>query len=312
MNYKNVLSYHIVKNKLKSFLNLKVNKPQQKTYEMWAERGYNPSPEITFIVQSHNKSAQISLIIKKLREVDNSEIIVIDDGSSKNHTINTIDLLRKGNEFVLRANDLYEIITYDRAITLARGEYVVLLQDDDYFDQIKWIEEGLKLFKQYENLAILGGRNGSSITFSNHFKDENSHHFKSSEDAEYDYQLLSGTSINVNNSEFKFVETINRAPMWIRRSFYLTKLGGINQNFAPFQFDDVELCLRAWTLGLQVGLYSAGFKISTLGFGGMRIWNNSLTERQSKVNSKILYDLYGDKIESEYFKNIVKQANESL
>ena len=64
-------------------------------------------------------------------------------------------------------------------------------------------------------------------------------------------------------------------------------------DFAPFQFDDVELCLRTWLNGCQVGWYKTGF--SSLSAGGMRIWNNAFTQEQCEKNICKLYDLYSDK-----------------
>ena len=114
--------YNILKYKFKSILNSAITKPKQKTYEMWKNRGYQSQPKTTFIIQSHNKSEQVCAIVKNLRHVKNSEIIVIDDGSINGHTKKLVAFLDAGNEFIIRANDLYEVITYDRAITMARGE----------------------------------------------------------------------------------------------------------------------------------------------------------------------------------------------
>jgi len=306
--------YKILKYKLKCHLDSTISKPKQKTYEMWLNRGYYSHPKITFIIQSHNKSDQVCTIVKKLRMVNNSEIIVIDDGSIDRHTEKLIKFLSVGNEFILRANDLYEVITYDRAITMARGEYIVLLQDDDYFNQIDWVKQGINLFEKYGELAILGGRNGLA-----HLP------FDKTDDGIFGPYVLSGDIGSRTNlfkykivatpkeiNSFKFVESVNRAPMWIRRDYYLNELGGIDQSFAPFQNDDTELCLRAWTVGLQVGWYQSNFKISVLGSGGMRIWNSNLTKRQSDINAKKISNRYGGQIDSGFFKDLVDKANSHI
>ena len=70
---------------------------------------------------------------------------------------------------------------------------------------------------------------------------------------------------------FTFVDTVNRAPIILRRKA-IQELGGIDNTFAPYQCDDVDLCLRAWKAGLQVGLYSTEF-VRDVGMGGMRIFN---------------------------------------
>ena len=95
--------------------NIKNNK---KTYDGWLSKGYNNTPNVTFIIQSHNKSRQVIHIVKKLREWPSSEIIVIDDGSDFKH-MNALSLfMQRANEFVIRANDLYENVMYDKAIQM--------------------------------------------------------------------------------------------------------------------------------------------------------------------------------------------------
>lgn len=311
MAYNKVI-YNTLKYKIKHFLNPKMIKPKQKTYEMWLNRGYESQPKITFIIQSHNKSEQVCTIVENLRKVKYSEIIVIDDGSIESHTKKLAAFLNVGNEFIIRANDLYEVITYDRAITMARGEYVVLLQDDDDFQQVDWVKQGIVFFEKYEKLAILGGRTGCLPCDQTDDGTPGSHILEGDLGRVANLFKYNIVETPDGENEFKFVEHVNRAPMWIRRDYYLNKLGGADQSFAPFQFDDTELCLRAWTLDLQVGWYPARFKINALGTGGMRIWNSDLTERQSDVNMKKLNDRYGDMKASGFFRDLVDKANSQI
>ena len=86
-----------------------------------------------------------------------------------------------------------------------------------------------------------------------------------------------------------------RAPMWINRELFMQHLHHIDFRFAPFQFDDYELCARTWLSGLQVGWYDAGFRSLTA--GGMRLWNNALAKEQNERNGHLLYELYAGKKE---------------
>lgn len=253
--------------------NIKNNK---KTYDGWLSKGYNNTPNVTFIIQSHNKSRQVIHIVKKLREWPSSEIIVIDDGSDFKH-MNALSLfMQRANEFVIRANDLYENVMYDKAIRFANGKYIALLQDDDDFDDLHWVEEALSYFSKYPRLAICGGNNGSDFVI----------------DEENKFGL--GAVVERKDKEsFLFVSHVDRAPMWLDKNLFMEKLMHIDFSFAPFQFDDCELCLRAWLKGLQVGWYDARFK--SLSAGGMRIWNSSFTGEQCRRNAAKLYLMYKDK-----------------
>ncbi len=245
----------------------------KKDHAAWVAKGYRKEPMVTFILQSHNKSLQICHVIPKLRQYEDAEIIVIDDGSSLDHTERLAKELTGANEFLLRANDLFENVTYDKAIRLANGRYIALMQDDDDFDGIAWVERAVSLFQQHPQMVILGGKGGMNIVF------------------EDDRKVAHGGHQDTTG-DFCFVDAVNRAPMWINRELYKQELRHIDFRFAPFQFDDYELCIRAWLKGLQVGWYDAGFHSLTA--GGMRLWNQAFTKEQSERNSRLLYELYGD------------------
>lgn len=250
-------------------------KKKQKSYEDWAAKGYNNTPEVSFIVQSHNKSTSVTDIVKELRNFPQSEIIVIDDGSAPEHTRKLTALLTGGNEFMIRANDLYENVMYDKAIRFANGTYIVLLQDDDKIPGTEWISKGLDYFRRFPDMVILGGFNGQGL-----FVDDSQQWLYVDE---YKDQ-------NIYDKEFRFVHSVNRAPMLIHKPLFIEHLKHIEFSFAPFQCDDTELCLRAWLSGLKVGWYNAGFK--SLMAGGMRIWNNAFTGYQERSNRAKLYQMY--------------------
>lgn len=252
----------------------------KKSYEYWLSKGYLNTPRISFIIQSHNKSYQVIHIVKKLREYPDAEIIVIDDGSDAQHTAALTQCLQNANEFIIRANDLYENVMYDKAIRFSNGKYIALLQDDDDFESLAWVEEAVSCFEKYPLLSILGGNNGLDFII-----DEER---KFGLGGNYEHEPT-------ENGSFRFVHHVDRAPMWLNRALFMEKLKHIDFTFAPFQFDDCELCLRAWLNGLQVGWYDARFK--SLSAGGMRIWNSSFTGTQCQRNAAKLYEMYKDKKE---------------
>ena len=107
---------------------------------------------------------------------------------------------------------------------------------------------------------------------------------------------------------FRFVEAVNRAPMFVNRGLFAEFLHDIPFEYAPFQYDDYEICLRAWLMGLQVGSYSAGFK--SLSAGGMRLWNGAFTQEQMRRNGPRLYRAF--KAEAGRIAALVEEANLAL
>lgn len=262
----------------------------KKDYNWWKDKGYDNDPEVSFILQSHNKSLQIVHIVRKLREYNGKkEIIVIDDGSSFEHTERLVKELKGANEFIIRSNDLFEVVTYDKAARFSNGKYLALMQDDDDFDNLKWVDDALAYFKKNPKMAILGGKWQTSATFD----DNKKRYFSEKIDTD---------------RPFAFAQVVCRAPMWISRALFDEYLHHNDFRFAPVQNDDDEICLRCWTLGLQVGWYDAGFH--SLSAGGMRLWNRSLTESQMERNGKLLYTMYRDKIDE--INGRIDKANKNL
>ena len=263
---------------------------QKKNHASWEAKGYRNEPSVSFVIQSHNKSLQICHILPKLRQYKDAEIIVIDDGSSMEHTKRLTEALTGANEFLLRANDLFENVTYDKAIRLANGKYVALMQDDDDFENVSWVSEAVALFEKHPKMVILGGKWALNVKF--HPEQEKG----------------CGTKREMSDAKFRFVDAVNRAPMWIRKDLYEQHLHHIDFRFAPFQYDDDEICLRSWQLGLQVGWYDAKFQSLTA--GGMRLWNSEFTKEQMERNGKLLYQLYADKMNNIAIQ--VEKSNQEL
>lgn len=246
----------------------------KKCYATWAAKGHLKEPTVSVLIQSHNKSLQVCHILPKLREYKDIEIIVIDDGSTQEHTQRLAQELTGANEFLVRCNDLYENITYDKCLRFANGRYVALLQDDDDFDGIQWISQAVSLFEQHPEMVILGGKDGLDIKF------------------EHDKQWAHGGD-KTATPPFSFVMSVNRAPMWINRELFRQHLHHMDYAFTPFQFDDYEVCARAWLCDLKVGWYDAQFR--SLSVGGMRLYNGGFIGEQAERNGKRLYQLYADK-----------------
>lgn len=263
---------------------------QKKNHASWEAKGYRNEPSVSFVIQSHNKSLQICHILPKLRQYKDAEIIVIDDGSSMEHTKRLTEALTGANEFLLRANDLFENVTYDKALRLANGKYVALMQDDDDFENVSWVTEAIALFERHPKMVILGGKWALNVKF--HPEQEKG----------------CGTKREMSDAKFRFVDAVNRAPMWIRKDLYEQHLHHIDFRFAPFQYDDDEICLRSWQLGLQVGWYDAKFQSLTA--GGMRLWNSEFTKEQMERNGKLLYQLYADKMNNIAIQ--VEKSNQEL
>lgn len=252
---------------------------------------YNPQPRVGAILQHFNKKNNIRSVYNALSASGIDEIIFIDDGSVDGSFEEFVSLARGKNEFVIRANDLFEVRTYDRAISFCRAEYIILLQDDDLPPaNPSWVSDALEYFAKDPLLGIIGGRSAIKLRVD------------SSTDTGLAYE-----SIELSAGEpLLYVEVVNRAPMILRKSAW-QQLEGIDQAFAPFQCDDVDMCLKAWKAGMRVGLMHTDF-IRDIGVGGMRLFNAESVPAQALKNWGIIRERHAELIGSGWYANQVAAA----
>ncbi|MEM9830577.1 MAG: glycosyltransferase [Bacteroidota bacterium] len=281
-----------------------------------AQHHYDPTPEITFVIQFFNKKQNVNQIFRAIQPFEHAEIIVIDDGSIDGSHKEWMRLLTKPNHFLLHSNDLHEVITYDRALRMAKGKFACLLQDDDFPIGEKWVTEALNLLNNYPTMIILGGKSGLEVKLPDEPKHKNDNEYSITENIASapgitKYRLFSDPIYLCprTNVPFMFCSAINRAPMFVNTQAYL-KLGGTDLSFAPFQCDDFDICLRAWKSGYKVGFYHANFR-RNINIGGMRLFNAEIVSGQAAKNWKKIYQIHSHFIAEEVHQ-LVKAANSSL
>ncbi len=301
---------------LDDILRIPLQRRVEKRKRSRAQLRYQEQPKTTFIIQSFNKRKNLRAIVEALREGGADEIIGIDDGSIDNSHEEWMRLLDQPNDFLLRCNDLYEVRTYDRAIRMAKGEYVCLLQDDDIPPKDgQWIRNALRLLDGLPTLLILGGRSGLELFAPDPVDAHHKPEYKRTGDIAgcpgvNKYRMHDHPIFSAYDMPFMFVMAINRAPMFIRRHAFL-ELGGIDPTFAPFQCDDIDTCLKAWLHGYQVGLYAAPF-LRDVGKGGMRSFNAQGVSAQAAKNWGEIYRRYGRHLEGRSLQLMVDSANTAL
>ncbi len=268
---------------------------------------YQDTPNVSLIIQSFNQKNNIKPIISALRKGNAEEIIVIDDGSLDNSYKKWLKHLTRPNDFLIHANDLGEVRTCDRAMRMAKGEFVCLLQDDDLPpDNAVWLNAALYLFRTFPKLLLLSGYQGVKIASSNPY---GSSHIQNTPQDNRIYQEPLFKEVE-SGIPFMFCMTAYRAPLLLRRQEFL-EIGGLDQTYAPFMCDDAEASLRAWQNGYQVGFYPAEFK-KGVSIGGTRLFNREMIPRWDLVNQTKMYAKYGKDLQNGKIQALVDHANEQL
>jgi glycosyltransferase involved in cell wall biosynthesis len=256
---------------------------------------YQDQPLLAFIVESFNRSSNISQLIDGLRGLGDHELIVCEDGSLDGSRELWIGYLDRPNDFLIHSNDLHEIRILDRAIRFARSDIVCLVQDDDLIPRdTDWLDSVLGYFAEHPRLAILGGFRG----------------YHSFDPDPAKVQCISG------GAGFRFVHHVNIGPYFIRRQSY-ELLGGWDYSFSevgePGIGFDNELCLRAWLNNYQVGYSFVPFKGPAGHYpadGGTVLFSDGARGRNSVRNSRSIMAVYGKS--AARIDGLVSDANAAL
>ena len=247
----------------------------KKTLAWWKKRGYLYNPTVSFLLETHNMAKDAISVIKGLRKFKDAEIIVMDDGSSHNHTKLLLDELSGVNEFLLHANDLFSVLTMNRACYFARGKYIAKIQDDDEYVGTGWVNDAVALFEKYPDLMVLGGRTALSFPAN--------------------WEPPRKPNRNRCFQGFRFVQAINEAPMWIRRADFI-ELGGLDEDFAPLMYSEVEISFRAWLAGKSVGWYGPNVKRHANKTAGRRATKRPLLLEAYDRNKILLHEKFSSEL----------------
>lgn len=257
---------------------------------------YEENPRLSLIVQSFNHVKNIDQIMRGLRQAEVEEIIICEDGSIDGSRERWAKHLSRRNDFVLLSNDLHEIRASDRAISLSRGEFICMIQDDDLLPPDgRWIQRALALFNAYPSLGCLGGFMGFR-QYS--WIDECFQTFDFDQKMPFCENQI--PTIDPHTGlPFMFIESVNIGPYFIRKSAFQA-VGGWDFSFSepgnPGMGYDHELGFRMWSCGFQTGLYYAPQFDSTLnelaGKGGTHLWGKEARDRAGETFPERLRQRY--------------------
>jgi hypothetical protein len=220
-------------------------------------------------------------------------------------------LLKHPNDYLIKTNEINEFFIYDKGIRLTNSDFVCLHQDDDILPtNKKWINNALKLFDHFPDLAIIGCNEGyifddNEKKIGPYNKYLCSDHLKPRNNGQFNLPIKN----KLIDEKFIFVHAVNYGPVFIRRSFYeniggydLEKIG-VGNNGIHFDWD---LCLEAQKKGLKVALLDTlGVKRRVNGASSM-IFSNEQRYERYKINLEHLNQKYNSSFLIESYKEILK------
>ena len=202
---------------------------------------------------------------------------------------------------ILITPNLWETKANNVGLRLVNTQFATIVQDDMLIMQKNWDQTLLNNFKKFKLFAV-SGRAAHDFSLKNKtFRVENLF------GREYPFSSNSifGKIIGKFMKWFKaywlykyfrffsFRLVVNRGPLILDMS-KVKELNFLDEKFAPFELDDVDLCCRAFK---KFGLYSAANPIFYKEINGSKKTNfNSRKESQKSIikNTKIIFERHKD------------------
>lgn len=264
---------------------------------------YSDSPRISLILLSFNHRDNVRTIMAALRQTVAEEIIVCEDGSIDGSERAWIEQLTRPNDFLIRSNDIHEIRSYNRAIDLARGEYVCVMQDDDIPPANgAWVSQALDIFEHHPGLAVLGCWVGLSFdeTSMEAGRPREVFGWDADERLREQWRVSPIPFIDPRSRRpLMFVHTVGLGPIFFRRQVF-RDLGGFDLSFSEAGQSgihlDHEISLRAWRAGHQVGLFEASGFLRRVGGQGTMMFGKDVRKRNKGTNMETIRDRYSNQL----------------
>jgi len=289
------------------------------------EKNFNSFPNVAVIFQTFNKEHMIRKVLHPFLKSGFKNIVIFADGCA-DRTLQTASRMLQGrNHIVIGTNNLHEITTYSIASYLSPyldADYLLLAQDDDiYPDDFSWLTAAIELMRTDLHIATIGFNGG--YDFSAPIADSDpdfatAQHRSKESDGISVAELLPYFSIvskklsfSQNSYSYDYVDIIDRAPQLIRLAF-LREAGGFPSNFAPYNYDDIFLCLAAWRRGYKVVHMPIRSVVRNVGIGGMRLFKTLMTNgRPAHLgrNWHYIYEEYSNFINSGELRREVEKAH---
>ena len=256
----------------------------------------------SIILTVHNKDWLIENVLEGivLNTTEPYELIVVIDGCTDNsekviwETLSGTPVNRK----IIYAPNVFETKANNLGLKIARGDKVIIVQDDMIIREKGWNVRMEKPFKAFSDVFAVTSRTAHNWIFN-----PNSKHLDMEDDLEdcwcdiLEHIDHADRKHTLLRDIFAVRCSVNRGPLMIDH-VDLKKLNYFDEVFEPQDMDDHDLCYRAFKeLGKVVGAYWIDY-VSDDAWGGTRMTGGPapwLLKAQHK-NTKIFYERHKDLI----------------
>jgi glycosyltransferase involved in cell wall biosynthesis len=259
----------------------------------------------TVILTVHNKEKTVGTILDGI--LSNSSnftttVVVVLDGCTDDskRVVEESIKARTDRRIALRlieTNDVWETRANNAGMRLAETDYVTIIQDDMLIKHPAWDHALLDVFSSRELFAVSGRASHDFSLRNGQFAPEN----LSGREFPLGIRSLLGRAVGRFMLKLRpfwiyrfwgpvaVALAVNRGPLMLRRDLLL-QLGYLDEAFAPFELDDLDLCCRAFKTW---GLKSASRPLYYKEIGGSKATSSissEMSERCIRKNTALIKD----------------------
>lgn len=217
-------------------------------------------PKISVILPIFNKEKTIKSLISLLHRASlrykNIEVHIIFDGCTDKSEEIVRDFYRGIKSYKVtfeKTPNIFEVKTNNIGLKKSTAKYCVIVQDDNYVFDKNIFFEAVNFLEKNPKSVILGGLAGVNF-YPRGTKIQGKSQIAMNENEVY-HRQDERTDRELKKRVFE-VDAVMRGPLFLRKSF-LEKHGYLDETYAPFYMDDMDICFRARNLGFKVYCFLA-------------------------------------------------------
>jgi glycosyltransferase involved in cell wall biosynthesis len=257
----------------------------------------------SIILTIHNKDFLVRESLERIKKFTkgNFETIIVLDGCTDNSENYVKNFIRHNKNMKIKleyADDVFEVKANNIGLKKAENEYVIIVQDDMLMNEDNWNVRLTTPFRVFDDVFAV-----SSNCSHNWISNPNSIHINMEENLDNCWSDVvkhvdhAGRVWGLPRDVFAIRQSVNRGPLAINHQD-LQKMNYLDEEFAPLDMDDHDLCFRMKkTLNKVVGCYWTDF-ISNFSWGGThnpsgghKPWFYQANHKNSKLFLKRHVDL---------------------
>jgi len=234
--------------------------------------------KLSVVIPTHNNLESLKRCIESWRVIQDTdyELLIIEDGC----TDGTADWLKSNTDGEqvrwFHEDDVYETLSDNRGMRESRGEYILIWQDDMYIQHPKAMSWPLGMLGHYPEISVLGLKRGVIVlpmTRLTGMADPTT-------DANFASFYPKYSHYTRFSSPIHFAELHGCVRPWIIQRRWLDEVGLLDEVFAPFNWDEIDLHLR---------IRSKGGRIMTIPCEQMRLYQHIGSLSTSRHNQDWYY-----------------------